>query len=276
MLINFSKMHGCGNDFMVIDAVTQKFFLSENKIKSLADRRLGVGFDHLLVVEPPYDPEFDFHYRIYNPDGTEIQMGGNGARCLAKFVTEKKLINRKNIRVSTLGGKLVLTVNDDGSVLVDMGEPVLEPAKIPFRAQGRNKTYVLPVGDGHVLCGAVFTGNPHCILTVDDIESADVSGTGGLISVHERFPEKVNVGFMQVLNQHEIRLRVYERGSGEKPSCGTGACAAAVVGMDQGLLRSPVTVHFSGGDLTVEWQGEGMPVKMTGNASLVFDGCIEF
>ncbi|MBP3749632.1 MAG: diaminopimelate epimerase [Ruminobacter sp.] len=276
MLINFSKMHGCGNDFMVIDAVTQKFFLSENKIKSLADRRLGVGFDHLLVVEPPYDPELDFHYRIYNPDGTEIQMGGNGARCLAKFVTEKKLINRKNIRVSTLGGKLVLTVNDDGSVLVDMGEPVLEPAKIPFRAQGRNKTYVLPVGDGHVLCGAVFTGNPHCILTVDDIESADVSGTGGLISVHERFPEKVNVGFMQVLNQHEIRLRVYERGSGEKPSCGTGACAAAVVGMDQGLLRSPVTVHFSGGDLTVEWQGEGMPVKMTGNASLVFDGCIEF
>lgn len=276
MLINFSKMHGCGNDFMVIDAVTQKFFLSENKIKSLADRRLGVGFDHLLVVEPPYDPELDFHYRIYNPDGTEIQMGGNGARCLAKFVTEKKLINRKNIRVSTFGGKLVLTVNDDGSVLVDMGEPVLEPAKIPFRAQGRNKTYVLPVGDGHVLCGAVFTGNPHCILTVDDIESADVSGTGGLISVHERFPEKVNVGFMQVLNQHEIRLRVYERGSGEKPSCGTGACAAAVVGMDQGLLRSPVTVHFSGGDLTVEWQGEGMPVKMTGNASLVFDGCIEF
>lgn len=276
MLINFSKMHGCGNDFMVIDAVTQKFFLSENKIKSLADRRLGVGFDHLLVVEPPYDPELDFHYRIYNPDGTEIQMGGNGARCLAKFVTEKKLINRKNIRVSTLGGKLVLTVNDDGSVLVDMGEPVLEPAKIPFRAQGRNKTYVLPVGDGHVLCGAVFTGNPHCILTVDDIESADVSGTGGLISVHERFPEKVNVGFMQVMNQHEIRLRVYERGSGEKPSCGTGACAAAVVGMDQGLLRSPVTVHFSGGDLTVEWQGEGMPVKMTGNASLVFDGCIEF
>jgi len=276
MLINFSKMHGCGNDFMVIDAVTQKFFLSENKIKSLADRRLGVGFDHLLVVEPPYDPELDFHYRIYNPDGTEIQMGGNGARCLAKFVTEKKLINRKNIRVSTLGGKLVLTVNDDGSVLVDMGEPVLEPAKIPFRAQGRNKTYVLPVGDGHVLCGAVFTGNPHCILTVDDIESADVSRTGGLISVHERFPEKVNVGFMQVLNQHEIRLRVYERGSGEKPSCGTGACAAAVVGMDQGLLRSPVTVHFSGGDLTVEWQGEGMPVKMTGNASLVFDGCIEF
>nr|WP_296610692.1 diaminopimelate epimerase [Ruminobacter sp.] len=274
--MNFSKMHGCGNDFMVIDAVTQKFFLSENKIKSLADRRLGVGFDHLLVVEPPYDPELDFHYRIYNPDGTEIQMGGNGARCLAKFVTEKKLINRKNIRVSTLGGKLVLTVNDDGSVLVDMGEPVLEPAKIPFRAQGRNKTYVLPVGDGHVLCGAVFTGNPHCILTVDDIESADVSGTGGLISVHERFPEKVNVGFMQVLNQHEIRLRVYERGSGEKPSCGTGACAAAVVGMDQGLLRSPVTVHFSGGDLTVEWQGEGMPVKMTGNASLVFDGCIEF
>lgn len=276
MLINFSKMHGCGNDFMVIDAVTQKFFLSENKIKSLADRRLGVGFDHLLVVEPPYDPELDFHYRIYNPDGTEIQMGGNGARCLAKFVTEKKLINRKNIRVSTLGGKLVLTVNDDGSVLVDMGEPVLEPAKIPFRAQGRNKTYVLPVGDGHVLCGAVFTGNPHCILTVDDIESADVSGIGGLISVHERFPENVNVGFMQVLNQHEIRLRVYERGSGEKPSCGTGACAAAVVGMDQGLLRSPVTVHFSGGDLTVEWQGEGMPVKMTGNASLVFDGCIEF
>ena len=154
MLINFSKMHGCGNDFMVIDAVTQKFFLSENKIKSLADRRLGVGFDHLLVVEPPYDPELDFHYRIYNPDGTEIQMGGNGARCLAKFVTEKKLINRKNIRVSTLGGKLVLTVNDDGSVLVDMGEPVLEPAKIPFRAQGRNKTYVLPVGDGHVLCGS--------------------------------------------------------------------------------------------------------------------------
>lgn len=276
MLINFSKMHGCGNDFMVIDAVTQKFFLSENKIKSLADRRLGVGFDHLLVVEPPYDPELDFHYRIYNSDGTEIQMGGNGARCLAKFVTEKKLINRKNIRVSTLGGKLVLTVNDDGSVLVDMGEPVLEPAKIPFRAQGRNKTYVLPVGDGHVLCGAVFTGNPHCILAVDDIESADVSGTGELISVHERFPEKVNVGFMQILNPHEIRLRVYERGSGEKPSCGTGACAAAVVGIEQGLLSSPVTVHFSGGDLTVEWQGEGCPVKMTGNASLVFDGCIEF
>lgn len=276
MLINFSKMHGCGTDFMVIDAVTQKFFMSENKIKSLADRRFGVGFDHLLVVEPPYDPEMDFHYRIYNSDGTEIQMGGNGARCLAMFVTQKRLINHRDIHVSTLGGKLVLTMLNDNQVLVNMGNPVFEPAKIPFRAQNRTKTYLLQVDSSHILCGVVFTGNPHCILTVDDINTADVFGLGKKISVHERFPEKANVGFMQVINVHKIKLRVYERGIGENLSCGTGACAAVAVGIEQGVLKSPVTVISDGGELTIEWQGEGYPVMMKGSATLVYDGVIEF
>ena len=275
MQINFSKMHGCGNDFMVIDAVTQKIFLSENKIKKLADRNVGVGFDQLLIVEPPYDPEMDFHYRIYNADGSEVQMCGNGARCFARFVTMKGLINRKQIKVSTLGGKIVLNVTDDDQVMVDMGKPVFEPSKIPFKAQGINKTYLLPVKDTHIFCGAVSMGNPHCVIKVDDVDKADVLGLGPLIENHERFPERVNVGFMQVLNEHEIKLRVFERGCGETLACGTGACAATVVGIIQEHLVSPVVVHLKGGDLRVAWQGDDKPVMMTGPAVFVYEGVID-
>ncbi len=202
-------------------------------------------------------------------------MCGNGARCFARFVTMKGLINRKQIKVSTLGGKIVLNVTDDDQVMVDMGKPVFEPSKIPFKAQGINKTYLLPVKDTHIFCGAVSMGNPHCVIKVDDVDKADVLGLGPLIENHERFPERVNVGFMQVLNEHEIKLRVFERGCGETLACGTGACTATVVGIIQEHLVSPVVVHLKGGDLRVAWQGDDKPVMMTGPAVFVYEGVID-
>lgn len=283
MLINFSKMHGLGNDFMVIDAVTQKVFLSTDKIKQLADRHFGIGFDQLLIVEPPYDPDMDFHYRIFNADGSEVQQCGNGARCFARFVTLKGLTNKKVINVSTVSGRIVLNLTDDGLVTVNMGVPVWEPAKIPFKAAKREKTYILQVPNGHagrtetsdtVLCGCVSMGNPHCVIEVPDTKTAPVQDLGPRVEHFERFPERVNVGFMQLVSEHEINLRVYERGAAETMACGTGACAAVSVGIDQGRLKSPVTVHLPGGTLSIAIASEGAPVMMTGPAELVFDGTI--
>jgi diaminopimelate epimerase len=273
-VIHFSKMQGLGNDFMVVDGVTQKVFFNPEVIRQLADRHFGIGFDQLLLVEPPYDPELDFHYRIFNADGSEVEQCGNGARCFARFVRLKGLTNKDRINVSTQKGNIVLQLEKDNQVTVNMGVPDFEPANIPFKAQKAEKTYLIRTQDQTVLCGTVSMGNPHCVLEVDDIGTELVASLGPELESHERFPARVNVGFMQVLNAREINLRVYERGAGETLACGTGACAAAVTGMSWGKLAERVQVHLPGGSLTIAWKGPGKPVYMTGPAEHVFDGQI--
>lgn len=274
MQFNFSKMHGLGNDFMVVDCVTQNVFFSPDAIRRLADRHRGVGFDQLLVVEPPYDPETDFHYRIFNADGSEVEQCGNGARCFARFVWLKGLTNKYHISVSTKAGKMVLKLENDNQVTVNMGVPEFEPGKIPFRAKQSEKTYLLRAGTQTLFCGAVSMGNPHCVTVVDDVDTFDVEILGPLLESHERFPERVNAGFMQILNRNEVRLRVYERGAGETQACGSGACAAVAVGRMQGLLDERVTVSLPGGELQIRWAGEGKPLYMSGPATHVYDGQI--
>ncbi|EZD25569.1 diaminopimelate epimerase, partial [Escherichia coli O111:NM str. K6723] len=202
--MQFSKMHGLGNDFMVVDAVTQNVFFSPELIRRLADRHLGVGFDQLLVVEPPYDPELDFHYRIFNADGSEVAQCGNGARCFARFVRLKGLTNKRDIRVSTANGRMVLTVTDDDLVRVNMGEPNFEPSAVPFRANKAEKTYIMRAAEQTILCGVVSMGNPHCVIQVDDVDTAAVETLGPVLESHERFPERANIGFMQVVKREHI------------------------------------------------------------------------
>ncbi|GAA0512972.1 diaminopimelate epimerase [Tatumella terrea] len=272
--MQFSKMHGLGNDFMVVDAVTQNVFFSPELIRRLSDRHLGVGFDQLLIVEPPYDPELDFHYRIFNADGSEVAQCGNGARCFARFVRLKGLTNKKDIRVSTHTGRMVLTVNSDETVRVNMGEPDFEPANIPFRANKAENLYLLRLAEQTLMFGAVSMGNPHCVIQVDNIKTAAVEVLGPQMESHERFPERVNVGFMEVVSRAHIRLRVYERGAGETQACGSGACAAVASGILQGLLAANVRVDLPGGSLTITWDGPGTPLYMTGPATHVYDGFI--
>ncbi|CAH6783914.1 diaminopimelate epimerase [Vibrio chagasii] len=272
MHFHFSKMHGLGNDFMVVDCITQNIFFSPDLIRRLADRHTGVGFDQLLVVEAPYDPETDFHYRIFNADGSEVEQCGNGARCFARFVRMKGLTNKYSINVSTKKGKMVLKIEENDLITVNMGIPEFEPSKIPFKAKQPEKTYILRT-DAHTLfCGAVSMGNPHVVTVVDDVDTADVDTLGPLLESHERFPERVNAGFMQVVNREEVRLRVYERGAGETQACGSGACGAVAVGITQGVLAENVKVRLPGGDLHISWQGPGKPLYMTGPATHVFDG----
>ncbi|SET19419.1 diaminopimelate epimerase [Thalassotalea agarivorans] len=270
--LNFSKMQGLGNDFMVLDNVTQNVFLSNDQIKRLADRNFGVGFDQLLVVEPPYDPDLDFHYRIFNADGSEVSQCGNGARCFARFVRLKGLTNKNKIRVSTASGKMTLFVERDGNVTVNMPVPIFEPSKVPFSAQKTEGTYILRSEEDTVFCGVVSMGNPHCVVTVDSVKTAPVETLGHALSHHERFPEQANVGFMEIVEPNFIKLRVYERGAAETLACGSGACAAVVVGQIQKKLAEQVTVELPGGKLKISWRGQGHPVKMTGPAVHVFDG----
>jgi len=272
--MQFSKMHGLGNDFMVVDAVTQNVYFSPELIRRLADRHLGIGFDQLLIVEPPYDPDLDFHYRIFNADGSEVAQCGNGARCFARFVRLKGLTNKSDIRVSTQTGRMVLSVNQDELVRVNMGEPNFEPQQIPFRANKAENIYLLRAEEHTVMCGAVSMGNPHCVLQVDSVKTAAVETLGPLLESHERFPERVNVGFMEVVNREHIRLRVYERGAGETQACGSGACGAVAVGIQQGLLAEKVRVDLPGGTLHIAWKGPGNPLYMTGPATHVYDGFI--
>lgn len=272
MHFHFSKMHGLGNDFMVVDCITQNVFFSQDLIRRLADRHTGVGFDQLLVVEAPYDPETDFHYRIFNADGSEVEQCGNGARCFARFVRLKGLTNKYSVSVSTKKGKMILDVEDDGDVTVNMGVPEFEPNKIPFKAKQKEKTYIMRAGDKTLFCGAVSMGNPHVVTVVDDVDTADVEVLGPLLESHERFPERVNAGFMQVVDRNHICLRVFERGAGETQACGSGACGAVAVGILQGLLDENVKVSLPGGDLRISWQGPGKPLFMTGPATHVFDG----
>lgn len=272
--MQFSKMHGLGNDFVVVDGVTQNVFFTPETIRRLANRHCGIGFDQLLIVEAPYDPELDFHYRIFNADGSEVSQCGNGARCFARFVTLKGLTNKKDISVSTQKGNMILTVKDDNQIRVNMGEPIWEPAKIPFTANKFEKNYILRTDIQTVLCGTVSMGNPHCVVQVDDIQTANVEQLGPLLESHERFPERVNADFMQIINKEYIKLRVYERGAGETQACGSGACAAVAVGIMQGLLNNNVQVDLPGGSLMIEWNGVGHPLYMTGEATHVYDGFI--
>ncbi|WP_280547062.1 diaminopimelate epimerase [Halomonas sp. 11-S5] len=272
MLLHFTKMQGLGNDFMVVDLVTQRARLADDQIRQLADRRFGIGFDQLLVVEPPRDAEMDFRYRIYNADGSEVENCGNGARCFARFVRDQRLTHKHEIHVETAGGPLTLVVEDDGRVRVDMGTPRFAPEALPFEAAEDRLLHPLEVDGERLEVGVVSMGNPHVVLRVDDVDTAPVERLGPALEAHPRFPRRVNVGFMQVVTSHEIRLRVYERGSGETLACGTGACAAVASGIRRGLLESPVTVHLRGGDLRIEWAGGDAPLIMTGPAERVFDG----
>ncbi len=274
MQIQFSKMHGLGNDFVVIDNVTQNVFFSTDKIKQLADRNLGIGFDQMLMVEPPYDPEQDFHYRIFNADGSEVSQCGNGARCFARFVKMKGLTNRNKIVVSTKAGRIILYLEKDGQVTVNMGKPKFDPSQIPLKANKEEGTYIIRANEQTYFCGAVSMGNPHCVLEVDDIEQADVETIGPLLERHDRFPEGVNVGFMQIINEGHIKLRVFERGVGETLACGTGACAAVAIAQIQGKLGNEVKVDLPGGRIKIRWQGRDNVLKMTGPAEHIFDGTI--
>jgi len=275
MQIHFTKMHGLGNDFVVIDAINQDISLDANAVRQLADRRFGVGCDQLLLVEAPTDPAADFRYRIFNSDGNEVEQCGNGARCFARFVRDKNLTQKQSIRVETRAGIITLLVHADEQVSVDMGRPRLEPAQIPFDAPRQADHYTLNVDGEDVVIGAVSMGNPHAVLEVEDVDTAPVVELGARIQVHPRFPNKVNVGFMQVLSPEHIRLRVYERGAGETLACGTGACAAVVIGHRQGLLADQVLVDLRGGQLHIAWRGNDQPVVMTGPATSVFEGRIE-
>ncbi|MBD9396760.1 diaminopimelate epimerase [Pseudomonas sp. PDM11] len=272
MLLRFTKMHGLGNDFMVLDLVSQHAHIQPKHAKQWGDRHTGIGFDQLLLVEPPQHPDVDFRYRIFNSDGSEVEQCGNGARCFARFVLDKRLTVKKNIRVETKGGIIELNVRADGLITVDMGAPRLAPEQIPFQADGEALSYSVEVdGRSHELA-AVSMGNPHAVLRVDDVDGAPVHELGVKLEHHPRFPQRVNVGFLQVIDRQRGRLRVWERGAGETQACGTGACAAAVAAIRQGWMDSPVQLELPGGKLHIEWAGPGQPVMMTGPAVRVYEG----
>ena len=275
MHLRFTKMQGAGNDFVVIDATRASLALDPTQIRALADRRFGVGCDQVLLVEPPRAPATDFYYRIFNADGGEVENCGNGARCFARFVHDRGLTAKTEIRVGTMAGIIVPRVLDDGQVRVDMGVPDFEPSGIPFVAERRALVYALDVAGAARQISAVAIGNPHAVQIVDEVEQAPVAQEGPLIERHARFPQRVNAGYMQIVDRHTVRLRVFERGAGETLACGTGACAAAVCGIARGVLESPVCVHTRGGALEVAWTGEGASVFMSGPAATVFEGEID-
>ena len=274
MKLKFTKMHGLGNDFMVIDMINQSHELTAPEIARWADRRTGIGFDQLLVVSPSQNPGVDFRYRIFNSDGSEVEQCGNGARCFARFVLDQKLTDKNPIAVETSSGVISLDVKSDGEVAVNMGAPVFEPASIPVDDSQRRDNYVVTADGQDYQLQCLSMGNPHGVLTVDSIDTAPVNTLGALLEKHPKFPNKANIGFMEVVDSHTIRLRVFERGVGETRACGTGACAAAVAAIQQQRVQSPVDVHLPGGRLQIEWQGENQPVTMTGPATTVFEGTI--
>jgi diaminopimelate epimerase len=270
--LKFTKMHGAGNDFVMLDGVRQNIQLTPEQLRLLADRHFGVGCDQILIVEKPSNKEADFRYRIFNSDGGEVEQCGNGARCFMRFVHDQKLTTKREILVETRGGLISPRLEQDGRITVNMGPPIFEPALIPFDGGSGAINEPLVVSGETLDISAMSMGNPHAVQLVADVERAPVEKLGPLIEHHPRFPRRVNAGFMQVMNRHSIRLRVYERGAGETLSCGTGACAAAVTGIRRGLLDSPVNVATRGGVLTVTWDGDGQPVLMTGPAITVFAG----
>tara|TARA_R110002072_G_scaffold2280_1_gene18798 strand:- start:2766 stop:3596 length:831 start_codon:yes stop_codon:yes gene_type:complete len=274
MVVNFTKMHGLGNDFMVVDMISQHVHLRPEQIRRMADRHFGIGFDQLLLVEPPGSPNVDFRYRIFNADGSEVEQCGNGARCFAIFVREKKLTNKDHILVETKKGVIELNINQNNRVLVDMGEPVFEPRLIPFLSDSESSSYTLDLKGQIVQLSVASMGNPHAVLEVSELSDELVNSLGPALESHQQFPERVNVGFMEVVHKRFIKLRVYERGVGETKACGTGACAAVATGIYRGVLESPVEVRLPGGNLKIEWLGKGHSLTMEGPASSVFEGKI--
>ena len=277
MKLRFTKMHGLGNDFVVFDGVRQRVALNAAQLRAIADRHFGVGCDQILLVEPAQTAAADFRYRIFNADGGEVEQCGNGARCFARFVCDRGLSDKRAIKVETLAGVIALNVEPDDRVTVDMGPPVFEPSRIPFITTSASIVEPLQVGETEVQISALSMGNPHAVQIVDDVDIAPVATQGPLIERHARFPQRVNAGFMQIVDQHRIRLRVYERGAGETLACGTGACAAVVAGIRRGLLESPVAVQTRGGELTIAWAGIDNPdpmesVYMTGPVKTVYEG----
>lgn len=275
MKLHFTKMQGLGNDFVVIDAVRQTVAMNTELARRLGDRRFGIGCDQILIVEPSPRAGIDFRYRIFNADGSEVEQCGNGARCFVRFVIDQGLTDKTEIRVETRSGVIAPRLSEDGLITVDMGVPVFEPARIPFISDSDAAEQTLEVAGELLTIGAVSMGNPHAVQRVADVEQAPVALQGPLIETHPRFPARVNAGFMQILDPHAIRLRVFERGAGETLACGTGACAAVVSGIRRGLLRSPVRVETRGGSLSIAWNGPDTAVMMTGPAVSVFAGVIE-
>ncbi len=274
-MIRFTKMHGLGNDFVVIDGISQKFTLTPEQINNLADRHFGIGFDQLLLVEKPASPNADFKYRIFNADGGEVSQCGNGARCFARFVHDKKLTEKTEITVDTNAGQLLLTLDENGLITVNMGIPRHDPKSIPIQAQEESRFYSVEINDSEKAFGAVSMGNPHAVLQVNDIRTAPVAELGAALENHAFFPERANIGFMQIVDRRHIKLRVYERGAAETLACGSGACAAVVIGIEQKLLDHDVSVELPGGKLHIHWSGRGQPVLMTGPAVSVFEGQIQ-
>ena len=272
MILKFTKMHGAGNDFVMLDGIRQNIELSPEQLRLLADRHFGVGCDQILIVEKSSTKEADFRYRIFNADGGEVEQCGNGARCFMRFVHDQKLTTKREIVVETCSGLISPRLEQDGRVTVNMGPPVFESARIPFDGSNGAVSEPLEVDGATLDISALSMGNPHAVQVVEDVERARVEKIGPLIEHHPRFPKRVNAGFMQVMDRHTLRLRVYERGAGETLSCGTGACAAVVSGIRRGLLDSPVNVATRGGVLTINWDGDGQPVLMTGPAITVFAG----
>ena len=275
MRLKFSKMHGLGNDFVVLDGIRQSITLSPDQLRLLGERHFGVGCDQILLVEKASQPDVDFRYRIFNADGGEVEQCGNGARCFVRFVHDQGLTEKREIRVETMSGIIGPRLEDDGNITVDMGAPVFAPEQVPFISPTEELVQPLMVGDEEIQITAVSMGNPHAVQVVADVDAAPVASQGPLIESHPRFPQRVNAGFMQVQSRHRIRLRVYERGAGETLACGTGACAAVVAGIARGLLDSPVRVETRGGELNIAWHGMATPVLMTGPAVTVFTGEID-
>ena len=271
MKLKFTKMHGLGNDFVVLDRIHQSFDLNQQQIRFLADRHFGIGCDQILVVEKAQGPA-DFRYRIFNADGGEVEQCGNGARCFVRYVHDHALTQKQEIQIETLGGVISPKLEVSGAVTVNMGKPIFEPRDIPFVAERRALVYNLALDDGAVEISALSMGNPHAVRIVEDIDSAPVTTEGAKIEVHPRFPRKVNVGYMQIMGRDRVKLRVFERGAGETLACGTGACAAVVAGITRHLLDEQVVVSTRGGGLTIVWKGENEPVLMTGPAVTVFEG----
>ena len=274
-MLRFTKMHGLGNDFVMIDAVNQTVALTPEQLRRLADRRFGVGCDQVLMVERPTRADVDFRYRIFNADGGEVEQCGNGARCFARFVRDQGLTAKSEIAVETLAGVIYPKIEPDGAVTVNMGVPRFEPRDVPFEAGARQPVYDLDVDGAAVPVTVLSMGNPHAVQIVADAEHAPVTTQGPRIEHHPRFPKRVNAGYMQVLDRGHIHVRVWERGAGETLACGTGACAAVVTGRLRGLLDENVAVRVRGGTLQVSWHGEGEPVMMTGPAVTVFEGEID-
>ncbi|MDG2018378.1 MAG: diaminopimelate epimerase [Porticoccaceae bacterium] len=275
MLIKFTKMHGLGNDFVVIDAVRQQINLTTNAIKRLADRNLGIGCDQVLLIEPPTDKSVDFNYRIFNCDGSEVEQCGNGARCMGQYIADQQLSGKKSVLLKTKNRVMEVTTKAKNLVTANMGAPIFTPADIPFTSERQDKLYPIEAESQNFEIAALSIGNPHAVIQVEDINTVAVNEIGPLIQAHTQFPESVNVGFMQIIDRQTIKLRVYERGVGETQACGSGACAAAVAAIQQNLVDASVNLKLLGGSLSVEWQGDDEPILMTGPAETVFHGKIK-